>query len=70
MEISTMIWLASVWLFSLVLAFTAGEMRGQSKNDKWWHEYGPKYLAQRGALIYGTALYKEQSAANGEGKGQ
>lgn len=51
--------LGITWMFSVVAAFTWGEMRGRSQNDKWWHQYGAAFLAQRGALIYGTALYKE-----------
>lgn len=53
--------LALAWIISVIAAFTAGEMRGQRVSDKWWHQYGAQIFAERGALIYGTALYKEPS---------
>lgn len=51
--------LGIIWMVSVVTAFTWGEMRGSSRSDKWWTKNGAKYFAEYGAVIYGTALYKE-----------
>lgn len=54
--------IAAAWFGSVVLAYVIGHLVGNKKCNDWWNQYGAQIFAERGAVIYGTALYKTPPA--------
>jgi hypothetical protein len=64
-------WITLAWtaitILALGLGYAMGWARGNKSCNDWWNQYGAQVFAYKGAVIYGTALYKApQSDAAGK----